>query len=249
MIDVSIEELTKETIGLVQERNLNPDDHVDFVGSGLFYRIERNQHSFSLRGIYTDNANISMQDLNNGDEYLVEKLRLTDADQLREILFFPTQNKLWAKSLIRENFNRRFPFVEDKVLNITDPSYNWWFNANYTQLAVYFYSPSDDSNELVNLGPLGDFKYAMEMLWKLRNSYNRTRGVIEYSCQKSGLYVEVDDGSSELLINLRSLLLKGVNLFRPDHFDDPLTGESLIKYFDQIAFIRRFWVEVDRRLK
>lgn len=161
---------------------------------------------------------------------------------LRNIYWFETPNLFLAEIIKDQMVNRRFPYCEDMVCNISDPGFSWWFDYSSLHIQVYFKSHGIDRSErLFSLGPMGDRKIAHLRLSELTQLLNSFMIIEDLQISEKGLRINIKD-EHESKMHLRSWVdyflsgqmpMMAANL---EVMDDPLWY-----YLTELSILRNFW--------
>jgi len=221
------------------------------AGPGVLYHIQKSAGLFVIRTLVSPNIKFDYnQIIANPEEY--PSLRLVDGDSPVEsrLRFFLVDDPAQAE-IIHDNLNnRRFPTNEELMCNISDPGFSWWLTGFGEGFQLSFNLSLSEGTAKVRLGPLGDQQLA------LRNFQN-----FEFLIQTSGLALNMQnemnrvqfvDGEDFLLEELRDLFELGVvndglrDLFRllSKTSKDISTLEMIWLYFQELAAMRRFWIQI-----
>jgi hypothetical protein len=220
-------------------------------GPGIIYHIQKSQSIFVIRTFLSTNVAHdykvildrpedfpSLRLLEGGDRELVSKLR-----------FFLVENQFQAEIIHDHLNNRRFPIHEELLCNLSDPGFSWWLSPKGQGFQLSFTMSSVESHT-IKLGPLGDQQLALKNFQLLESIL--TSAGLELSMQNEMNRVQFAEGEEFLMEELKDLFQFGtigeslVDLFkmlaRNTHQHSLL--ESSWFYLQEVAAMRRFWIQV-----
>jgi len=217
---------------------------------GLIFRIECGMSTFCIRGVPAEDIQYVHEMVEIGDKEILNKLRLGKSDERAEVLFFETESVELSEVIHDQIINRRFPYCEEVLCNLSDPGLSWWMDNRPSGFRIFFKSYGiDRASELKRLGPIGDNKIACLRLAKSINILESLFCINDFSCSESCFSISTNDISSKLFRTFRNIFLKGDNEFSFDNFSRASGGRTLYYYLKEIAVLRKFWSEVEAILK
>lgn len=221
--------------------------------AGLLYHIQKSASLFVIRTFVSRNIR---QDydlvLSNSENY--PSLRLVDLESKdslsQKLRFFVVENACHAELIHEYVNNRRFPRFEENVCNLSDPGFSWWMvkTENRLQVALTL-SLSPDTN-MTKLGPLGDHQVALKRMSEFESLLNDVGLPLNLQIESQRFAIDAQD-EVFLMSDLCDLFSYGVigedltNLFRllsAKLPNDPRLETSWF-YFEELAAMRRFWIQ------
>ncbi len=223
------------------------------TGPGLIYKIDQAQGTFCVRGVVSRSIRGDMLELSNLNSSLRPILRVEPSAELSDIAFFETKNAELAEAIKEQIINRRFPKFEDSLCNIADPGFSWWMNVSMTEVEgrfeIYFKSHGvNRAEKYIQLGPIGDGGIAEVRLNQAKDLIQSSFPVTEYYGTDKSLVVATSKPDHLSFLTFKNIFLLGENHTALDNFPDNSIGRTLFYYFQEIAVIRKFWIEVQKKL-
>ena len=224
---------------------------------GLLYHIQKSSSVFVIRTLVSKNIRedyllILEEPVNYPSLRLLEGGMDTISERLR---FFVVEDHSQAEIIHDQLCNRRFPMNEEMMCNLSDPGFSWWMTRRGDNLQVAFNLSSSLDSGAVKLGPLGDRELAVKSFLEF-GELLMSSGLI-LSIQNEPNRVIFEEEEKLLLQDIQDLFEMGVigdglsELFRllAKKSVDNGTMESLWYYFQELACIRRFWIQVQYDLE
>lgn len=214
------------------------------TGPGIIYYLDLGEHTFCVRGIPSENLPIDMK---KKDILELFQRKMAGKNKLGHFL---TQNFGTAQIVCEQIVNRRFPYSEDSLRNISDSGPNWWLRYGESSLEIRFKSRGEmASSGLINIGPIGDSIVAQRR-WEQVSTYFKFNLMsnFDYKCNTSGLSIKFNGRGKTLLDDLVDLFQNGINNFSLSDFKMGLEAETLYLYFSELANTRRFWLSIEEEL-
>lgn len=228
------------------EKNELPQD------PGLLYHIQKTNSVFVIRSFVSKNIREDYQRIiEQPEDYPSLRLLEGGAENLEERLrFFVVDNFSQAEIIHDQMSNRRFPIHEELMCNLSDPGFSWWLTKknNGFQLSFTMSVSTDDST--VKLGPIGDQQLALRSFQNMESLM--TEAGLDLNIQNESSRVQFNEGEEFLLEELKDLFEFGVlgegmtKLFKllARRIGDHSQLETLWFYFQELAAMRRFWIQV-----
>ena len=137
-------------------------------GPGIAFFIDKSSGSFCLRG-----SALTTPELLE-DRAALEKLnhRFSKAEKIH---WFQCESYSQAQVIIDQMMNRRFPFEDEAICNISDPGATWWLYKEDSKISVFF-KAMGRKEEFEKLGPLGDGEIA-KYRWSKMATYFKDIGI------------------------------------------------------------------------
>jgi hypothetical protein len=247
--ELSFAAMTQETFALSQnppsEYLENDVEEINFefpATAGLVYRSEMSSGSFCLRGVATDSIEQLFCDLEEGESRLIRRFKLNNLEDIQSLCYFQTDCTETAEVIELHLLNRRFPFDESSLSALSDPGFNWWLNLEENSLKISFRPPNNDSQNLINLGPLGDSVMASQCFESGRDVFCKLFAAREYSVGNNGIEILVDR-ENKAFRKFKSLLISGQEWPKLNNTLVNLETTTLLLYFRELCLLRRFWID------
>jgi len=218
---------------------------------GILYHIQKSPSIFVIRTLVSHNIREDyLKIIENPEDYPSLRLIEGSSEELESRLrFFIVENQYQAEVIHDQLNNRRFPVDEEMMCNLSDPGFSWWMTRKEGTLQVAF-NLSSSLDSAVKLGPLGDRELAVRSFLQFGELLSRSG--LELSVQNEPNRVVFEEVEKLLLQDIQDLFEMGVigdgitELFRllakKSHPEGEL--ESTWYYFQELASIRRFWIQV-----
>lgn len=265
--DVSLDLLLQETLALgslfsvnsVEASEKNNQVHSPPLqkSSGLIYKIENGLNTFCIRGFPSENIKDDFYSLKNVTSEKNTLLKLNPCDDFSGIYFFETKDIFQAEYVCEQIINRRFPHREDALCNVSDPGFSWWMETKESEinsireerLAIYFRSHGiNRAEKYIQLGPIGDPGIAMLRMNQAKNLLRSSFPISEFSCDDLGFTLATQKPDHLSFINFKNIFSLGRNETMVEDFPDNSLGKTLYYYFQELAAVRKFWIEVKSKL-
>ncbi len=216
-----------------------------YLASGLIYRIEQSTGTFCVRGIETEDIGNYLENDQNRD-HLFHNLRIVSSEDLDGICYFETETVEIAKKIKNNILNKRFPYDEDMICNLSDPGFSWWMEDGSSSLKIYFKLHGVASSELYRLGPIGNvneinkiFNDGMIVIKALFN-------ISEFYCNEKSLGLTVDRESPYFDI-IKGVFLDGLAPVGLESFFSMSVYPQMYSYLIELASIRKFWITIENK--
>lgn len=271
-MDLNLDQLAQETIhlsknfkaefdrqfdghqlDLLDDTEAVSDDHLyhEPEGPGLAFRIEKGGQTFCIRAALVDKIEYLPKDLEHGDRRLFKALRIDEIQQLRDVYTFETETLEMAEVIMDQFCNRRFPYHEEDLFNISDPGFSWWLQEGPGSLQISFQSPGV-GRRFSSIGPLGDSLIAFKRFQTLFHYLQEQGQGGEFIATARGISMNSGRHKSELFDLLRGLIVEGRDVLPHLKFDSQFQGtkeyKTIILYLRELSFLRQFWLEIVDRL-
>jgi hypothetical protein len=219
---------------------------------GVLYHIQKSASVFVIRTFVSRNIREDyLRILETPENY--PSLRLIDgedSDVESRLKFFLVENEYQAEVIHDQLNNRRFPMNEETMCNLSDPGFSWWLTRKDNTLQVAFNLSSFLDEGTIKLGPLGDRELALQSFLQFGELLNKSG--IKLAVQNEPNRVVFEEDENLLVDEFQDLFEMGVMgtgmtelfklLARKSESDGSL--ESLWYYFQELAGIRRFWIQI-----
>ena len=251
---VDIVALTQETLELSDSYAEEPEKiFASFPEAvGVVYKIQKDGETFCIRGWPSSNIREDVISLYKKDARFSKILRVQhpDGPDLNRIAFFKTNSFEQAEAVVDEMINRRFPLKEESLINLGTLGPYWAMSFSDTRLVVYFNSQGIGENkQLIKLGPIGDNNVAVHCFRTLQEAFSSWHSQVEvtdFYCTKKSLELSCPH-KSIFFESFKNLFLKG-EYPKEGTFPFEILGRTFSYYLKEIATMRRFWIEIDRKL-
>jgi len=240
--DSSIDEITEEST--VEAINAEIP-----TTPGILYHIQKTKGIFVLRLMKSSNLRDDYTLVtDNPDDY--PSLRLINGSEVVTPKFFMMDNLFQAEVICDHLHNRRFPVQEELMCNISDPGFSWWLRPTNSGFQICFSMSLGLDENCIKLGPLGDQRLAVknfQLLERLITSAGLSLDVANevgrVSFSDPGLFL------SEELKDLFELGVVGdglIGLFKllASRLKNHQDLETSWLYLQELASVRRFWIQV-----
>lgn len=254
-----ISELVKETFESVYGKEELATEHYP-ESAGVVYHVELKGSIFVIRALESRDLSQDIPKFLSSQEIL-KKLRLSDStNPALEIQYFECDDIFMAKTIVSNLSNKRFPLYEEHVMNISDPGDSWWLKVDEDKISLYFkLCRTEVLENMVKLGPIGDNELTHDVFNKLYGYFNLIFEIQDFSCQKGSLHikpVDMQDGLFQEFINVFKSGEVGIKLMNHlrelENKSDRESFKSSVRranyFLLEIAHMRGFWMEVQRKL-
>ncbi|MBL6988710.1 MAG: hypothetical protein ISR65_02995 [Bacteriovoracaceae bacterium] len=214
---------------------------------GFIYKLEKWANTFCIRGIATTDIAKTFNDYHQADQWVLDRLKIEPQDQVSEVKYFECENFNLAQTAAKQLINRRFPYCEDLLCNISDPGYSWWMSLSDCRIQIYFNSHGiNRTRDLIKLGPIGDTFLAKEYFSSGYYHFSKLFPVDEFSCDDQSICLGINkDSKSYEFECVKQLLVEGDYL--------PFCKLEKVVYFSfdfvyflkGLAVTRKFWREIN----
>lgn len=223
---------------------------------GLIYRIDQGQNTFCLRAIVSKNiegdfARISRpEELDDEElENVLGHLRIQDLNDFQSVFCYQTENLEMAEIIFDTLANRRFPYHEDMLCNLSDPGLSWWMNIGQDNFQIHFKSYGiERAEKLIRLGPVGDPQMAYKYFSQFYSILSELFPISEWVCSEKMISIATPKANT-CFSELRDIFWQGKapNFIPPELIK--ADKRSVILYFKELATIRSFWMQLQKKLK
>ena len=211
-------------------------------GPGVAFFIDKSTGSFCLRG----SAFSSSEVLKDREVLEAQNHRFHRAD---EVYWFSCGSFSKAQVIVDQMMNRRFPFEDRSICNISDPGASWWYHKESDGLKIYFKSLGR-RDEFKKIGPLGDSEIAKFRWEKASSFFSSFQDGISLISEDNCISIKTDKNSNSDIIveSFEKLFNFGENNFNEEDFSKKLEHKTLFLYLSELASIRKFWLMVEQIL-
>ena len=219
---------------------------------GVLYHLQKTASLFVIRTLVSRNIRDDYEKIMSRPEDY-PSLRLLEGGEKeveKKLRFFILGNHLQAEIIHDQISNRRFPIDEEMMCNLSDPGFSWWLTKKNNGFQLSFTFSVTTENATVKLGPIGDQQLAMKTFQQMESLMNEAG--LNLNIQNESNRVQFNEGEELLLEELKDLFEFGVmgegmtKLFKilARRISDHSKLENLWLYFQEIAAMRRFWVQI-----
>ena len=230
------------------EVELTPDTEEEFdipEGPGLIFYIDKGRGTYCVRGNKTESILDSLEEIVQGKPDALSFFRLKFSENLEEIQFFPTGTVERAEVIRDHLFNRRFPYEEEVIYNLSDPGFSWWLDAKEGELTVHFRSHGvDRAQELFKLGPIGDGHIAIHRLNQSINLLQEDFAIKFYESSDKGFTIRTAE-TTKAFQDFHQLLAYGEITEELERVFESCLNETDQLFFSELACTRQFWIKVE----
>jgi len=247
------ENYSQESISAPAFMTVKEDEESEYPDSpGIIYHLQKSTSLFVIRTLVSHNLRQDFQDiLAHPEEY--PSLRLLEGaveDLNQKLRFFMLDNHLQAEIIHDQISNRRFPIHEEVMCNLSDPGFSWWLTKKNNGFQIAFTLSVTAEDTTVKLGPIGDQQLAHKSFRHMQSLMQEAG--LNLNIQNETNRVQFNEGEEFLLEELKDLFEFGVigegmvNLFKllARRIHDHSQLETLWLYLQEIAAMRRFWIQV-----
>lgn len=240
---ISLEEEEKEEIEIEVEEEKFPET------KGIIYKIDRSIGTFCIRGFLATNIRESFCKLQDNDEVTRKVLRLCPNEEILSVHYFEIPTMELGQIIQEQVLNRRFPLDEDSVCNISDPGFSWWMDLSENRFEIFFRSHGlNRAEKFIQLGPIGDGQTAHVRLNQASRLIRSSFPISEFYCDDRSFAVATQRPEHPGFVAFKKIFLEGINQTTLENFPENHHGRTLYYYFHELAFVRKFWIEVKSKL-
>jgi len=249
--------LEDRLVNAVNKQKPEPKNEIEPVNEeipdspGLFYWIDLGKSTFILRAAPTDNLKQTMHQLFDEQiNYLdILKIKSTEDENLALLNFYETETYEMAEVIRDQLANRRFPYKEEQICNISDPGFTWWASMTNKSIKIFFrsYGFMDDES-LIKLGPIGDQKIAQIRFDQATAIMGSFFPVSEYSCSGISVTIATDQPGNIHFEIFKNIFSKGEFDGQLKHFPKAKNSLTLYFYFKELAIVRNFWLQLEKSI-
>ncbi len=222
------------------------------IGPGIIYHLQRSPSIFVMRTFVSKNIREDYPLIQERPEDY-PSLRLIDSEVgnlSHKLRFFPVESTSQAEIIHDQLNNRRFPIHEETMCNLSDPGFSWWLTKGKDSFQLSFTLSISMEGTSIKLGPLGDQQLAVRSFQSLERLIQEAG--IEFEIQNEMTRVQFGNGEEFLREELQDLFEFGLisnglrDIFRilARQNSDHTLIETNWFYLQEIAAIRRFWIQV-----
>jgi hypothetical protein len=218
---------------------------------GILYHVQKTPSVFVLRTLVTKNIKEDfIKIIERPEDYPSLRLLEIKGEVQDHLRFFIVENPSEAEIIHDQLHNRRFPFNEEMICNLSDPGFSWWLTKKDLGFQLSFTMSVSDNDENIKLGPLGDRELAIRRFQGFENLISSAG--IEMNIQNETNRVRFTDCEEFILEELKDLFEFGVmtqtlrDLFKilARKTSDHALLEDVWFYLNEIAAMRRFWIQI-----
>ncbi len=218
---------------------------------GLLYHIQKSVSIFVIRTLVSKNIREDYRlILERPEDYPSLRLLEGNTEVSSKLRFFMVENPSQAEIIHDQLCNRRFPIDEEMMCNLSDPGFSWWLTKKNEGFQLSFTLSVAQDQEPIKLGPLGDQQLALNRFQAF--AYLVSEAGIPLDLQNEINRVQFTENDEFLMEELKDLFEFGVitdglsGLFKilARTSKDHSNLETLWFYLQEIAAMRRFWIQV-----
>ncbi|MBT3236959.1 MAG: hypothetical protein HN353_13470 [Bdellovibrionales bacterium] len=248
---VDIAQLVQETfqVNRVKLADCHSEVQDGLTGPGLIYSLQGGANTFSIRGLATGSIKQTLKNIHD-DSSLQRILKISEYYPVEDLLYYPTPEKLEADVIIDHLGNRRFPYQEDSLCNLSDPGFSWWMQHDNNSISIYFKSFGIERvSNLVQLGPIADTALAISHLQEISKYLENLFPVAEVFCSPKQFTVATKDYSAECFNCLKKLFLDGEWGSSAPYLRFNSLPKTPLLFLSEVAAIRRFWIHLEQQIR
>ncbi len=224
--------------------------------AGILYHIQKTTSVFVIRTVVSRNIREDFAAITKNPQDF-PNLRLLEAGEgfdPQSLRFFLLENPLHAEIIHDQLNNRRFPIHEERMCNLSDPGFSWWLKKTGKGFHISFTLSVGLGDDTVKLGPLGDKELAVKNFQLLESL--ATASGLAMNIQNEVNRVQFSECEQFLQEELCDLFEYGVindtlrQLFKilSRQSKDLTQLESVWFYLEELAAMRRFWIQIQYNL-
>lgn len=221
--------------------------------AGLIYHVQKTTSVFVIRTFVSQNIRKDYLSIMEAPENY-PSLRLLEGgvDNISSKLkFFLVEDSSQAEIIHDQLHNRRFPIHEELICNISDPGFSWWLTKKNRSFQLAFTMSVASERETIKLGPLGDRELSLRFFKDFESLV--TAAGIQMNIQNETNRVQFTDCEEFILEELKDVFEFGVvsdtmkDLFKilARKSISLAKLESTWFFLQEIAAMRRFWVQIE----
>lgn len=240
-----------------------PEEDLPDEVPGFLFHLQKKASTFVIRIHPTENLKVDYQNVLKHPD-LFPALRLNESEEeVRDVLeYYECDRFQVAKTIKSVLGNKRLPLFEEHVFNISDPGDSWWLKIDQDRVTVLFkLSHTENMNNLVKLGPIGDPTRSMEVLKQLYGYFKMIFPVGDYACAHGQWTLTCTEPGNAYFHHFKLLLENGETShdfweylrrleFEAAQEQKPYL-ESLQKanyFLMELSCIRNFWKIIESKL-
>lgn len=219
--------------------------------AGLLYHIQKSVSIFVIRTLVSQNIREDYRAIiERPEDYPSLRLLEGNTEVTSKLRFFMVEDASQAEIIHDQLCNRRFPIDEEIMCNISDPGFSWWLTKKNQGFQLAFTLSVGQSQQTVKLGPLGDQQMAIRRFQEF--AHMLVEAGIPLDLQNEVNRVQFTEDDEFLLEELKDLFEFGVvteglsGLFKilARQTKDLSKLETMWFYIQEVAAMRRFWIQV-----
>lgn len=212
------------------------------IQQGLIFYIQRGLGTFCIRGL-------PHHDFELGQHEFRELILKNRKDEIEfDLHFYSTDSINEANLIYQRLLNRRFPYQEELMCNVSDPGFSWWMNNLSNGFDLFFKSYGiEREKEYVRLGPMGDRKEIYRILRGPLHELYKILNVEELSISEKNLSIRVKDSSimDSLFLELKNVFFKGELDQNGALMNWTQSNKELSQFFNEYSILRKYWLTID----
>lgn len=220
--------------------------------AGILYHLQKSSSIFVIRTMVSQNIRDDYYKIcERPEDY--PSLRLVEEGSISincRLRFFTVDSGDQAEIIHDQLNNRRFPIFEETMCNLSDPGFSWWLTKKDNSFQVAFNLSVSLKEETVKLGPLGDHHLAVTNFQNLSRLISDSG--LHLDLQSEANRVQFADADPLISEELQDLFEFGVvgegmtDIFKllARRNKDHSAIETAWFYLQELAAIRRFWIQI-----
>jgi hypothetical protein len=218
--------------------------------SGIVYYLDKSVSTFCLRGIATENISKTFQQIEQDEPKIVSKFKLSLDDSFSKITFFETSSFTNAQIIEKHIINRRFPYLEDMMCNLSDPGFSWWMECGSNYFKIFYKSYGvEREQKLLKLGPIGYSSELKRSIFRFRSTLEKIFPIDEFYGDEKSMCLSICTLSDDNFNLFKDIFIEGRNPFQKEQFDKCDEMRAFYETFTAIAEIRSFWIQIENFLE
>lgn len=226
------------------------------VKPGVLFNFVQQGGTFIVRTLVSQNLAEDFAKITaNPEEF--PTLRLVDSvgPQLKRLNWFECETTEAAEAIHARIGHRRFPCREEDVCNLSDPGFSWWLEKSSQQFSVHS-KMSFMKDGVVRLGPLADAQLAPHRWSELSEVLSQLPLKLNVNVESTRLHMDGGADEAWIVEEFERVFAEGVvsnelqDIFRLLSKRGAVvsTLESAWFFLLEVAAVRRFWIEIEKRL-
>lgn len=212
--------------------------------AGVIYHVQKSTSIFVIRTFVSENIREDFFKIAESPEDYPSLRLLEGANQEIEgrLKFFIVDNLFQAEIIHDQINNRRFPIHEELICNISDPGFSWWLTKKEKGFQLAFTMSVASEEDTIKLGPMGDRELAIRNFQTFEDLV--TKAGLEMNIQNEINRVQFTDCDPFLQEELKDIFEFGVITDSMQELFRSLGNMTTWLYFQELAAVRRFWIQI-----
>ena len=213
--------------------------------AGIYFGIDTSLGSFCLRGVPIENFNEEKKRIDELIQANSQLRKIKDG----KLEFFPCESFELAQVICDTMMNRRFPFEEDSLCNISDPGPSWWLERGDRHLRIYFKSMGKSKDVKEKIGPIGDTEVTKKRWEQVTETLMSVYPGLNCEVSENGVFLAISSHEApetSFLNHLSDFIIDGeVNKSLFQNLPKNYNSKIFKLYLTELAACRKFWIKVE----